>query len=161
MLFRSVLYAHQMDRAVERTVGRGGTKSIWFSLDRVALRHAPTPAEQYARLLQERYPALCVENASSLLASLRTIKTAEEIECIRTASNATLDALTFMLKTAKTGEIEGQWAADYHYQVERCGMRNAFPTIAASGENAVMLHYCDNNCKTRDGVMILYAVGAE
>ena len=33
----------------------------------------------------------------------------------------------------------------------RSGLRHGFETIAASGENAVMLHYSDNDCVTKDG----------
>ncbi|MDD5919137.1 MAG: M24 family metallopeptidase [bacterium] len=70
-------------------------------------------------------------------------------------------ALKQMLKTAKPGEYEYQWAADYAHYVARAGMREAFPTIAASGENATMLHYSDNNCIAKDGTLFLFDLGAE
>ena len=45
--------------------------------------------------------------------------------------------------------------------VARAGMRLGFTTIAASGENAVMLHYSDNSCTVRPGDLILFDLGAE
>ena len=43
----------------------------------------------------------------------------------------------------------------------RSGLRHGFETIAASGENAVMLHYSDNDCVTKDGDLLLVDLGAE
>jgi len=40
-------------------------------------------------------------------------------------------------------------------------MRNAFTTIAASGANATMLHYHDNNCIAKSGDLLLLDLGAE
>ena len=72
-----------------------------------------------------------------------------------------MKALESMLHTAKPGEYEYQWAADYEHMVARAGMRNAFTTIAASGANAVMLHYHDNNCIANAGDLLLFDLGAE
>lgn len=66
-----------------------------------------------------------------------------------------------MLQTAKPGEYEYQWVADYAHHVARAGMREAFPTIAAAGSNATMLHYSDNNCVASDGALFLFDLGAE
>ena len=65
------------------------------------------------------------------------------------------------MRSAKPGEYEYQWQADYEHHVARCGMRNAFTTIAASGYNATMLHYHDNNCIAKAGDLFLFDLGAE
>ena len=54
-----------------------------------------------------------------LISSLRAIKTPEEIECIRKAGDVTIEALKQMLKSARPGEYEYQWAADYEHYVAR------------------------------------------
>ena len=51
--------------------------------------------------------------------------------------DVTIEALKRMLETARPGEYEYQWAADYEYHVARNGLRHGFETIAASGGNAV------------------------
>lgn len=66
-----------------------------------------------------------------------------------------------MLQTARPGEYEYQWVADYAHHVARAGMREAFPTIAAAGSNATMLHYSDNNCVASAGALFLFDLGAE
>lgn len=73
----------------------------------------------------------------------------------------TIAALRHMLQSAKPGEYEYQWQADFEHYIARSGMRLGFNTIAASGENAVMLHYSDNNCIAKRGDLILFDLGAE
>ena len=102
-----------------------------------------------------------IKNAAPIIADLRAVKTPEEVACIRRAGDVTVEALRHMLKTARPGEYEYQWAADYEYYVARSGLRHGFETIAAAGENAVMLHYSDNNCVAKDGDLLLVDLGAE
>ena len=161
----SVRFHQDMDRLVAGMVwgGRtfdGGVKA-YFSFDRLSLNAAATPSEELARRLKEKYPALEVCNGAPMVYHLRTIKTAEEIALIRRAGDVTIQALERMMRTAKPGEYEYQWQADYEHFVARNGMRNAFTTIAASGSNATMLHYHDNNCITKSGDLLLLDLGAE
>lgn len=138
-----------------------GSPTAWFAFDRLSMSAAPTPMELYARQLREKYPAFSIRNIAPLLSSLRSVKTAEEIQCIRRAGEVTVEGLRRMLGTAKPGELEYQWATDYEHHVARSGLRNAFTTIAASGPNAVMLHYSDNNCAAHPGDLILFDLGVE
>ena len=134
---------------------------VYFSLDRRSMLAAPTRAEELARTIREKFPMIPIKNVAPVISSLRAIKTPEEIECIRKAGDVTIEALKRMLQTARPGEYEYQWAADYEHYVARSGLRHGFETIAASGENAVMLHYSDNDCVTKDGDLLLVDLGAE
>ena len=161
----SVRFHQDMDRLIAGMVwgGRtfdGGVKA-YFSFDRLSLNAAATPSEELAKRLKEKYPALEVCNGAPMVYHLRTIKTSEEIALIRHAGDVTIQALEKMMHTAKPGEYEYQWQADYEHFVARSGMRNAFTTIAASGRNATMLHYHDNNCVTKSGDLLLLDLGAE
>ena len=160
-----ILYSQDMDRTVAGQLSASrrlaGITAAYFSLDRLSMNAAPTPAEQYAAMLREKFPALEIKNALPLLASLRAIKQPEEIDCIRRAGDVTIAALRHMLQSAKPGEYEYQWQADFEHYIARSGMRLGFNTIAASGENAVMLHYSDNNCIAKRGDLILFDLGAE
>ena len=161
----NILYSRDMDRTVAGQLSASrrlaGITAAYFSLDRLSMNAAPTPAEQYAAMLREKFPALEIKNALPLLASLRAIKQPEEIDCIRRAGDVTIAALRHMLQSAKPGEYEYQWQADFEHYIARSGMRLGFNTIAASGENAVMLHYSDNNCIAKRGDLILFDLGAE
>ncbi len=162
----SVRYMQDMDRLVAGMIynGRvltGPAMKAYFSFDRQSMNAAATPSEELARKLQEKYPALEIRNSAPLVYNLRAIKTPEEIALLRRAGDVTIEALQRMMKTAKPGEYEYQWQADYEHHVARCGMRNAFNTIAASGANATMLHYHDNNCVAHAGDLLLLDLGAE
>ena len=162
----SVHYMQDLDRFVGGFLYNGRTltsrpKPVYFSFDRLSMRAAATAAEQYANKIRDMYPAAQICNCAGMIASLRAVKAPEEVECIRHAGDVTMKALEKMLQSAKPGEYEYQWVADYEHMVARSGMRNAFTTIAASGANAVMLHYSDNNCIAEDGSLLLVDLGAE
>ncbi|MGM9626103.1 MAG: aminopeptidase P family protein [Eubacteriales bacterium] len=162
----NICYMQDMDRVVARMLYDGRTLSakpvtVCFSFDRLSMHASPTRAEEYARQIREKYPAAEIRSVSSVLSSLRSVKTPEEIACIRKAGDVTIAALKQMLKTARPGEYEYQWVADYEHYVARAGMRDGFPTIAAAGENATMLHYSVNNCIAKDGDLFLLDLGAE
>ena len=134
---------------------------VYFAFDRLSMNAAPTRSEELARSLREKFPMLQIKNICGEIASLRSVKTPEELDCLRKAGDVTIEALKHMLRTARPGEYEYQWQADYEYYVARSGLRHGFETIAASGKNAVMLHYSDNNCVARDGDLLLVDLGAE
>ena len=162
----SIRYHQDMDRLVAGMVynGRvltGPAMKAYFTLDRLSMNAAATPSEELARKLQEKYPALEIRNGTPFVYHLRTIKAPEEIAILRRANEVTIEALKKMMRSAKPGEYEYQWQADYEHHVARCGMRNAFATIAASGYNATMLHYHDNNCIAKAGDLFLFDLGAE
>ena len=161
----SVRFHQDMDRLIAGMVWGGrsfdGSVKAYFSFDRLSLGAASTPSEDLARRLKEKYPALEICNGAPMVYHLRTVKTADEIALIRRAGDVTIQALMSMMHTAKPGEYEYQWQADYEHIVARNGMRNAFATIAASGANATMLHYHDNNCIAKAGDLLLLDLGAE
>ena len=162
----AVKYMHDLDRFVGGFIYNGRTltsrpKPVYFSFDRLSVKAAPNAAEQYANKIKELYPSVEIRNCAAMIAHMRAVKAPEEVECICRGGEVTMMALEKMLQSAKPGEYEYQWAADYEHMVARSGMRNAFTTIAASGANAVMLHYSDNNCVAKNGDLLLFDLGAE
>lgn len=155
-----VCYMQDFERYAAMYLSNGVT-DVYFSFDRRSMLAPPTRAEEFARTVREKFPMAQIKNIAPVIASLRAVKTPEEIDCIRRAGDVTIEALRQMLKTARPGEYEYQWAADYEHYVARSGLRHGFETIAAAGENAVMLHYSDNNCIARDGDLLLVDLGAE
>lgn len=159
-------YMQDMERLVAGMIYNGRALSgpamkAYFSFDRLSMNAAATPSEELARKLKEKYPSLEICNGAPLVYNLRAIKSPEEVNMIRRAGDVTVDAIMKMMQSAKPGEYEYQWQADYEHAVARCGMKNAFTTIAASGANATMLHYHDNNCIAQRGDLLLLDLGAE
>ncbi len=119
--------------------------------------------DQYRSLahwMRNQYPAMNIKNSLDIMIELRSSKTEEEVNEIKTAIGYTKEALEFVMKNLKPGRIEYQVKADFEYQLMLRGSKPSFKTIGASGKNAVILHYVDLKQKIEDGSMILLDLGA-
>ncbi len=110
----------------------------------------------------ERYPYLRIKNIYHEIADLRVIKSEEEIELIREAIDITDKGIKALMKNAKVGMREYQLEAYFDFTLKSSGVTDyAFKTIAASGKNATILHYVENNSELEDGKLILFDLGAQ
>jgi Xaa-Pro aminopeptidase len=98
-----------------------------------------------SRDIQQTYPELKIDNANSFFASLRSIKSSEEIKAIEMAIGSTYKALQDVWSSAKAASTEADVYADFTASVIRQATRESFNTIVAAGNNATILHYHENN----------------
>jgi Xaa-Pro aminopeptidase len=97
-----------------------------------------------------------------LLQELRMIKQPEEIAQIRRAVAITHSAFLRVLDRVEPGLYEYQLEAEIIGEfIGRGADGNAFETIVASGKNALVLHYVENNSLCREGELLLMDFGAE
>ncbi|MBR0105282.1 MAG: aminopeptidase P family protein [Firmicutes bacterium] len=95
------------------------------------------------------------------MAKLRVIKEPWELERMEKAISITKDAFEAMMKNSRPEMYEYEVEAEFDYVLKKNGVFDkAFDTIAASGKNAVVLHYSKNNCKAVKDDMILVDAGA-
>lgn len=122
----------------------------------------PDRNERFINQFKEKYPLYKFERAAPVLAELRTIKSEIEINLMRTACNITQKAFERVLKTTKPGifEFEIQAEIDHEFTINRANGHGYAPIIA-SGENACVLHYIENNRECKDGDLLLMDFGAE
>ncbi len=113
-----------------------------------------------AKKVRNQFPTANILNALPLIMELRVHKQAEEIEEVKTSIKYTKEALEFLMKNLKPGMYEYEVRAHYEYQLMLRNSGPSFPTIAASGKNAVILHYTDLQNKINDGDMVLCDLGA-
>ncbi|WMJ78530.1 MULTISPECIES: aminopeptidase P family protein [unclassified Sedimentibacter] len=113
-----------------------------------------------AHWMKNQFPAINIKNSLDLMIELRSSKTEDEVNEIKTAIGYTKEALEFVMKNLKPGKFEYQVKADFEYQLQLRGSRPSFKTIGASGEKAVILHYVDLKQKIKDGSLILLDLGA-
>lgn len=113
-----------------------------------------------AKIIRNQYPTISIKNSLEIMTKLRSSKSEEEIQEIKTSITYTKDALEFVLKNLKPERYEYQIKADFEYQLMLKGSRPSFKTIGASGKNAVILHYIDLKEKIKDGDLILLDLGA-
>ncbi len=113
-----------------------------------------------ARKVRNQFPTVNILNGLPILMELRVHKQPEEIEEIKTSIKYTKESLEFLMKSLKPDMYEYEVRAHYEYQLMLRNSSPSFETIAASGKNAVILHYVDLQNKINDGEMVLCDLGA-
>ena len=117
---------------------------------------------RFANDLKSRYPGHQFERSGPILAELRAIKSAEEIKQMQIAIDITEKAFRRVLAFTKPGVTEFQIEAEIvHEFISNRATGHAYNPIIASGKNANVLHYNDNNQECKSGEVILMDFGAE
>ncbi len=112
--------------------------------------------------IKSKYPLHNYERAALITRDLRSRKSAIEVEYIKRACQITRDAFVRVLKFVKPGVTEYEIEAEIiHEFIRQRATGHAYPPIIASGRNACVLHYNDNNQVCKDGDVILFDFGAE
>jgi len=112
--------------------------------------------------LKLKYPLHNYTRSAPILRDLRVIKSDIEIELTQKACNITRDAFVRVLKYTKPGVAEYEIEAEIvHEFIRQRATGHAYNPIIASGPNANVLHYNDNNQVCKDGDVILLDFGAE
>lgn len=113
-----------------------------------------------AEKILETYPELTLKNVDEKLDLLRMTKDDYEVQQIETAIGYAQKGLETIWKSAKPGVNEHELEALFEYASKAAGSEgNSFSTIAASGKNATVLHYEDNNQIAKKGNLVLLDLG--
>lgn len=144
------------------SVNRGlGKYCVYLDLWRYRKDQADTQAHKLAATLQQRYPAVDIEEINGDMSALRTVKTEEEIALMRKAQESTRIAIEAMMKHAYPGVNESELEGAFDFALMKQGVReHAFKSIVAGGERATTLHYSENNCIVEDGQLVLIDLGS-
>ena len=112
--------------------------------------------------LRKRYPLHQYKRSALILRELRAVKSEIEIELTRKACEITRDGFVRVLGFLKPGVAEFEVEAEFtHEFLRQRATGHAYNPIIASGPNANVLHYIDNNQVCKDGDLLLLDVGAE
>jgi len=156
-----VSYKEDFHSYIHKTLISGNIKDIYLDLERSSYEEEKTVAEKLADELKEKYPYLFIKNAYPILSELRMIKSKDEIDEIRKAIAITGEGILNAMRNAKVGMREYEVEAYFDFVLKTNGVKDfAFKTIAASGKNATVLHYSDNNDLIGENEMILMDLGA-
>ncbi|MGN8056920.1 aminopeptidase P family protein [Pedobacter sp. 22163] len=117
---------------------------------------------RFIEKMRTKYPLHHYERSAPIMRNLRAIKSDIEVELTKKASAITRDAFIRVLKFTKPGVKEYEIEAEIiHEFIRQGGTGHAYTPIIASGHNANILHYNDNNQECKDGDVILFDFGAE
>ena len=121
-----------------------------------------TREARFNKWWKEAYPAHNVAKSNTILQKIRSIKETEEIELIQAACNITEKGLRRVLNFVKPNVTEYEIEAEFIHEFIRNRSKGfAYTPIIASGNNANVLHYIENNQVCKAGDLLLLDVGAE
>ena len=103
-----------------------------------------------------------IKDPTPVIAELRLRKSPAEIDLLRKASSISADGHIEAMRYAAPGQFEYQVQAAMEFVFRQNGsMRNGYPSIVASGDNATVLHYTENDRQMEDGDLLLIDAAAE
>ncbi len=103
---------------------------------------------------------VAIEDPFLTLHPLRMIKSPAELDLMREAARIAAIAHNHARKFAKPGVNEYEIEAEIEYIFRKHGaMGVAYPSIVATGANACVLHYIENNSELQDGDLLLIDAG--
>ncbi|MBN9283446.1 MULTISPECIES: aminopeptidase P family protein [unclassified Flavobacterium] len=121
-----------------------------------------TREARFVKWWKENYPAHKVEKSNPILQRLRSVKESEELDLIQQACNITEKGFRRILSFVKPGVMEYEVEAEFAHEFLRNRSKGfAYTPIIASGNNANVLHYIENNQQCNAGDLLLLDVGAE
>jgi Xaa-Pro aminopeptidase len=109
-----------------------------------------------------KFPLHKYERSAPIMHKLRAIKSKYEMDLIQQACNITEKGFRRLLPFVKPGVMEYEIEAELIHEFVRNRSKGfAYGPIIASGFNACVLHYVDNNKECKAGDVILLDVAAE
>jgi Xaa-Pro aminopeptidase len=121
-----------------------------------------TREDRFIKQVKIDYPAHHVYKSAPILHKTRSIKEASELTLMQTACDITEKGFRRVLDFVKPGVWEYEIEAEFAHEFLRNRSQGfAYTPIIASGKNACVLHYIENNQQCQDGDVMLLDVGAE
>jgi len=146
-------------------------KSVMFQAEHIYLNSnehtrrsidTETAEMRFNKNILSKFPLHKVERSAPIMHKLRAIKSKYEVELIQQACNITEKGLRRLLGFVKPGVMEYQIEAELvHEFISNRSRGFAYGPIIASGANACVLHYVENNKECKAGDVILLDVAAE
>jgi Xaa-Pro aminopeptidase len=121
-----------------------------------------TREDRFIQFVKKTYPAHQVRKSAPIMHRLRAIKNQIEIDLMQRACNITEAGFRRLLSFTKPGVWEYELEAELAHEFIRNRSKGfAYTPIIASGKNACVLHYIENNKQCKSGEVILLDVAAE
>ena len=135
-----------------------------YMIDNEHMRNSSLVETQNARLVKEikdKYPLHQIGRLAPILNTLRMKKEPAELAALQKAIDITEKGFRRVLEFTKPGVWENEIEAEFiHEFIKSRSGGFAYTPIIASGANACVLHYIENERECKDGDLILLDVGA-
>ncbi|WP_312244682.1 Xaa-Pro aminopeptidase [Stutzerimonas nitrititolerans] len=121
----------------------------WIKMIRSKARQGAQPPSEFVAL-------------DHLLHDMRLYKSANEVKVMRHAAEISARAHVNAMRASRAGLHEYHLEAELDYEFRKGGAKMpAYGSIVASGKNACILHYRENDAALEDGDLVLIDAGCE
>ncbi|MBG7611900.1 aminopeptidase P family protein [Polaribacter sp. BAL334] len=121
-----------------------------------------TREDRFTKWILAKYPAHSVAKSNPILQRLRSVKDVIELDLMQQACNITEKGFRRLLHFVKPDVWEYEVEAELIHEFIRNRSKGfAYTPIIASGINANVLHYIENNQQCKTGDLLLLDVAAE
>ena len=159
---KTVYWLQDLKKVLAELMAQSDTVHINTNEHYRASIETETREDRFTKWLLNTYPAHKVEKSNPILQRLRSIKDPIELDLLQKACDITEKGMRRVLKFIKPGVAEYEIEAEFIHEFLRNRSKGfAYTPIIASGNNANVLHYIENNQICNDGDLILLDVGAE
>lgn len=159
---KTVYWLNQMDVILKQMLADADSIYINTNEHLRANTEMETRESRFVKQLLQKYPAHQVRKSAPIMHSIRAIKHSVEIELMQTACNITEKGFRRLLNFVKPEVWEYEIEAELMHEFLRNRSKGfAYTPIIASGANANVLHYIENNQQCKAGDVILLDVAAE
>ena len=159
---KSVIWLQDFHKTLKEVMTYADTIYINTNEHYRAVIETETREARFIKWWKENYPAHKVEKSNPILQRIRSVKESEELDLIQEACNITEKGFRRILNFVKPNVMEYEIEAEFAHEFLRNRSKGfAYTPIIASGNNANVLHYIENNQQCNEGDLILLDVGAE
>lgn len=135
---------------------------VMLNIPELDFRFVHHPSKEILERIQKSFPLISSGSILPNLTKLRMVKEAVEISKTRKAIEVTGLGIAKMKSVASSVNFEYELEAEFKYELLKNGiMELGYEPIIASGKNATILHYRDNNRRIGGNDLILTDVGGE
>lgn len=159
---KTVYWLSQMENILNTLLAEADTIYINTNEHLRANTEVETREGRFTKRLLPKYPAHQVRKSAPIMHRIRSVKHEIELELMQTACDITEKGFRRLLSFIKPGVWEYEIEAELLHEFIRNRSKGfAYAPIIASGPNANVLHYIENNQQCKDGDIILLDVAAE
>ena len=159
---KTVFWLDQMDSIMKVLMSQAENVYINTNEHTRANTEVETREDRFIKEFKTKYPAHTYQKSAAIMHEIRAIKNQTELELMQTACNVTELGFRRILPFIRPEIMEYEIEAELMHEFLRNRSKGwAYTPIIASGGNACVLHYIENNQACFDGDVILMDFGAE
>ena len=159
---KTVYWTHQFETVFKSLMAEADACYINTNEHLRASTEVQTREDRFIIWCKSHYPGHVYHKSAPVMHKIRSVKHPVELNLMQEACDITEKAVRRILPFIKPEMWEYEIEAEIIHEFIKNRSRGfAYTPIIASGKNACVLHYIDNNSQCKDGEVILMDFGAE